>query len=160
MTLSRQTRRILVTCLAVVGTMSVATLQAGQGWHDRWHHGDYHHGSPYDVRTEARFTGTVTAIQHHAGPVDWCCGGEGGTHLTLQTGAEKIAVHLGPAMFLMQSNITFTVGDAVEILGSRITLQGTPVVIAREIKKGETTWTLRDPSGRPLWGHGGWWQSP
>ena len=39
----------------------------------------------------------------------------------------------------MHNNITFAVGDALEVLGSRLSPGGSPVVIAREIKKGETT---------------------
>ena len=41
--------------------------------------------------------------------------------------------------------------DAVEILGSRVTIDEDAVLLARQIKKGEATWTLRDASGRPLW---------
>jgi len=40
---------------------------------------------------------------------------------------------------------------ALEILGSRVTIDKGPVVIARQIKKGDSTWTLRDASGRSLW---------
>ncbi|MGE5837275.1 MAG: hypothetical protein ACM4AI_22570 [Acidobacteriota bacterium] len=42
-------------------------------------------------------------------------------------------------------------GDAVEIPGSRVTMDAEPVLIAKQIKKGDTTWMLRDASGRPLW---------
>jgi hypothetical protein len=45
-------------------------------------------------------------------------------------------------------------GDALDILGSRVTIDGEAVLLAREVKTGDNTWTLRDQSGRPLWGGG------
>jgi hypothetical protein len=43
----------------------------------------------------------------------------------------------------------------VQILGSRVTINGTPVLLARQIKKADnTTSELRDTSGRPLWSGG------
>jgi hypothetical protein len=106
----------------------------------------------YDSSTEVRLTGTVEAVETVAGP-----GREsrdmGGLHLTLKTAAESIEVevHLGPAAFLAEKKMTVAKGDTIEILGSRITMNDRVVLIAREIKKGEDTVTLRDGSGRPLW---------
>jgi hypothetical protein len=34
------------------------------------------------------------------------------------------------------------------------TVDGKAVLVARQIKKGSDTWTLRDASGRPLWSGG------
>ena len=44
--------------------------------------------------------------------------------------------------------------DKVEIKGSRVTMQGQPVLIAAEVKKGDETLKLRDDAGIPLWA--GW----
>jgi hypothetical protein len=52
---------------------------------------------------------------------------------------------------LEEKNVTIATGDTLTILGSRITLGGTPVLLAREITRGEETWTLRDSAGLPLW---------
>jgi hypothetical protein len=106
----------------------------------------------YNASTEARFTGTVDAVtlvtpgHHRLGP--------GGTHLTLKTATETFEVHVGPTAFLKANNINIVKGDAVEILGSRVTIGGGPALLAREIKKGDSTWALRDASGRPLWSGG------
>jgi hypothetical protein len=46
-------------------------------------------------------------------------------------------------------------GDTVVITGSRVTVDGDRVFIAKEVKKGESAWTLRDAAGLPLWRGGG-----
>ncbi len=77
-----------------------------------------------------------------------------GVHLTVKTGKETIDVHLGPAWYIENQDVKLKVGDKIEVNGSRITLQGKPVVIAAEVKKGEEILKLRDERGFPLWA--GW----
>jgi hypothetical protein len=50
--------------------------------------------------------------------------------------------------------VTIASGDVVHILGSRVTIDDEPVPLARQIEKGDQTWTLRDANGRPLWSGG------
>ena len=76
----------------------------------------------------------------------------GGTHLLVKMGNEGIEVHLGPTAYLSEQKIVIAKGDAVEILGSRVTIDEEAVLLARRIKKDEAMWTLRDAPGRPLWG--------
>ena len=65
-------------------------------------------------------------------------------------------VDVGPASFVSSKNVTFAKGDALTVVGSKVTMAGQVVVIAREIKKGEQVLTLRDAKGFPLWsGRGG-----
>jgi len=108
----------------------------------------------YDVKTEASFAGTVDAVENVTRPDRSGRRSLGGTHLILKAAGETLEVHLGPSAFLMDKKINFLKGDAVEILGSRVTIDGTQVLLAREIKKGDNTWTLRDASGRPMWSGG------
>ena len=108
----------------------------------------------YDTKTEAKFNGTVEAVEKVTGPARSGRRGMGGTHLTLKTASETLAVHLGPSAFMTDQKVDIVKGDALEILGSRVTIDKESVVLAREIKKGEKTWTLRDASGRPLWSGG------
>jgi hypothetical protein len=79
----------------------------------------------------------------------------GGLHVTLKTSTESIVVHLGPAAYLKEKGFVIEAGDHLEILGSRVKVADESVVLAREVKKGERTLTLRDGSGRPLWSGGG-----
>jgi hypothetical protein len=109
-------------------------------------------GPRYDLTTEATVTGTVESVEHIAGPG----GGRGrrglgGTHLTLKSSTETLEVHLGPTAFLNEKKVAIAQGDTLEITGSRVTVDGERVFIAREVKKGDSTWMLRNAAGLPLW---------
>lgn len=77
-----------------------------------------------------------------------------GVHLMVKTDKETVAVHLGPAWYLDRQDTRIEKGDTVEVQGSRVTLRGKPVIIAREVKKGDQTLKLRDENGVPVWA--GW----
>ena len=77
--------------------------------------------------------------------------GGGGLHLVLTASSGPIEVHVGPASFVSSKNVTFAKGDALTVVGSKVTMAGQDVVIAREIKKGDQVLTLRDANGFPLW---------
>lgn len=132
--------------LVASGVVSGALAQAAQ----RGRQG----GPMYDMKTEASFAGTVDTVESVTRPDRSGRRSLGGTHLILKTVAETLEVHLGPSAFLMDKKINILKGDAVEILGSRVTIDGTQVLLAREIKKGDNTWTLRDASGHPMWSGG------
>ena len=114
--------------------------------------GQPQNGRIYNPGTETTLTGTVDAVETITQPRGGR--GLGGLHLTLNTGTDSIEVHLGPVAFLNEKNITIDKGDMLKVLGSRVTLDGRKVLIAREITKGDRTVTLRDESGRPLWAGG------
>jgi hypothetical protein len=112
----------------------------------------------YDTTTEATFLGTVESVEQSVGQ-GRARGGRGrrrpgGTHIVLQTDVGPLEVHLGPTTFLAEKNIAIVAGDALQILGSRVSVNDESFVVAREITKGDQTWTLRDASGRPLWSGG------
>ena len=144
---------IVVGVLIGLGAASAASAQPGMGRGP---------GMPmYDRKAEVTLTGTVEAVEtvippgcHDCRSGCHGCAGSGGVHLTLKTETEPIDVHLGPSWFLKETGLTAAKGDAVTILGSRVTQNEKPVLLARQVTKGDNTWTLRDSSGRPLWsGH-------
>lgn len=100
----------------------------------------------YTVATEVTLTGAINEVQTMAGPA-----GQGGVHLMLKTSTETIRVNLGPSWFLTQEKYALAKGDAVTVTGSRVKMDGSEVVIAREIKKGTQTMTFRDAKGFPKW---------
>jgi hypothetical protein len=115
-------------------------------------------GSPrYDLATETTLTGAVESVEQITTPE----GGRGrrglgGTHITLKTSAETLEVHLGPTAFLNEKKVTIAKGDTLVVVGSRVAVDGDRVFIAKEVKKGDSVWTLRDAAGLPLWrGRGG-----
>lgn len=99
----------------------------------------------YDVSSETTITGTVQdVLQPRRGRMM-------GTHLIVRTATETIEVHVGPSDFVTNQGFSFAKGDAVEILGSKVTIDGKEALIAREVTKDGKTLTLRDKTGRPLW---------
>ena len=77
-----------------------------------------------------------------------------GIHLVVKTESGTEVVALGPRSFLDQSKFTFAKGDPVEVVGARSDFNGAPIVIAREVKKGDQTLALRDSQGVPKWSRG------
>jgi hypothetical protein len=74
-----------------------------------------------------------------------------GVHAMLRTDKETIEVHLGPAPFVDQQEPKLAAKDRVEVKGSRVTIDGKPVILAEQVRKGEQVLTLRAPDGTPRW---------
>lgn len=136
-------QRVSVAAVLVVGLAAFALAQTPPKGRQ---------GSPmYDVTSETTITGIVESIETITGPGGRGRRGLGGTHLVVKTETDTLEVHVGPTAYLTEQKITLAKGDAVEILGSRVTIDEEPVLLARHITKGSAKWTLRDASGRPLW---------
>lgn len=103
----------------------------------------------YNPFTEITVTGTVEEVQQRTRGSGW-----GGTHLTLKTEQGTLDVHLGPSSFLAEKQFTFAKGDQLEVTGSKMLYAGGEALVARIVKKGDKTLTLRDASGVPLWSRG------
>lgn len=103
----------------------------------------------YSPATEVTMNGSVEEVRQVSGPQ-----GRAGTHLRLKTGQETIDVPVGPSWFLTQNKISFDKGDQIEVTGSKVRFESADVLIAREIKKGEKTITLRNAQGIPVWSRG------
>jgi len=107
-------------------------------------------GRRYNPATEITVTGTVAEVQQYTRGGGW-----GGTHLTLKTDHATLDVHLGPTRFLAEEKFSFAKGDQLEVTGSKIPYGGGEALVARLVKKGDKTLTLRDAAGIPLWSRGG-----
>jgi hypothetical protein len=77
-----------------------------------------------------------------------------GVHLMVKTDRETLSVHLGPAWYVENQDTKIEPKDKIEVIGSRITLEGKPVIIAAEVMKGDEVLKLRDKNGFPFWS--GW----
>jgi hypothetical protein len=102
-------------------------------------------GGNYNPATETTLTGTIDGVNTMPSQGR----GGGGLHFVLTTSSGPIEVHVGPASFVSSKNVTFAKGDALTVVGSKVTMAGQDVVIAREIKKGDQVLTLRDANGFP-----------
>jgi DNA/RNA endonuclease YhcR with UshA esterase domain len=101
-------------------------------------------GQKYDLTTETKLKGTVDEVKVVPGPSE-------GVHLVLKSGTETTLVHVAPEAFLKEMDVTFDKGDQIELLGSKIKVDGQDEVLAREITKNGNQLTLRDKKGMPIW---------
>jgi len=100
----------------------------------------------YDPSTVVSISGEITTVDKSSGRA-----GLTGIHLDVKTPAGVEYAHLGPEAFLSEKGMTLTPGDKVEIVGSKVSIAGTSVVLVRQLTKGSTVLALRDSAGYPLW---------
>ena len=75
-----------------------------------------------------------------------------GVHLILKEESGVLDVYLGPKDFIKQFEINFAKGDEIQVIGSKVRMaDGSRVVLAREVRKGETTLYCRSKKGEPNW---------
>ncbi len=107
-------------------------------------------GRMYDPAKAETLSGQITSVEEFAAPR-----GRGtGVVLTVSSGGNTLAVHLGPKWFLEKQEMKLAAGDTVEIKGVKTFRQGRDIFIAGEVKKGSDILKLRDEQGIPLWA--GW----
>jgi hypothetical protein len=101
----------------------------------------------YDASAEKTVAGTVQAVTAVPG------GRRGaGLHVTLASGNESWEVRLGPESYAKRIGLSLAKGDSIEVTGSADAAHRT--LVAREVKKGDKTFRLRDAEGFPLWSRG------
>jgi len=105
----------------------------------------------YDVKTVQTFPGEVIKVEKFIPSK----GMSYGIHLIVKTNSETLSVHLGPAWFMNKQKIKIKLKDRITITGSRITYQGSKVIIASKVIKNNETLILRDPNGSPVWSRSG-----
>jgi hypothetical protein len=133
---------VLLIAIAIL-TLGVATALAQRGMGQG-------SGRMYNPDTETTVKGTVEEVKQVPGRR----GASDGTHLILKTDKETLEVHLGPTAFLESQKFTFVKGDQIEVIGSKVKVGGADALLAREVKKGDKTLTLRNAQGVPAWSGG------
>ncbi len=101
-------------------------------------------GPKYDAANEVKIKGTVQEIKEVPGPWE-------GTHLVVKTASGQVLVHVGPSDFLKEMDMSFKVGDSVEVTGAKAPDTTEEEILAREIVVGNNSMTLRDAKGIPIW---------
>lgn len=147
-----RTKRFIGLLVAV--SMLLTASLAFAAWKDWRGSGGWGMGSQYqkmyNPSTVETLTGTVEAVDK----VTPMKGMDYGIQLLLKTDKETIPVHLGPGWYIERLDTKIEKGDKIEVKGSRATMMGKPVIIAAEVKKGESVLKLRDENGIPVWA--GW----
>jgi len=101
----------------------------------------------YNPANEVVVKGIVQEEQDFDCPVSE---GEVGSHLMLKTSAGVLQVHLAPVRIMSSQKLSFAPGDQIEVVGSKIRLEGKNGVIAREITRCNETIIFRDGQGKLL----------
>jgi len=100
----------------------------------------------YDPSTEIKIKGVVEELKFVPST-----GGKPAAYLAVKSGADTVQVFLCPKSFLDDMGATFKPADAVEVTGSKVKQDGTDLILAREVVKGDDTLTLRFKDGKPAW---------
>ena len=132
--------------LALVLSLSSISLSAQRGM------GQGQGRRIYDPTTEVIIQGTVEEVK--AESCSTCGWSQTGTHLSVKTESETLDVRIGPTRFLKSNNFSFAKGDKVEIIGSKVRINDVDAIMARQVKRGDKTLTLRDTQGFPAWAGG------
>lgn len=144
---------ILLAVTALLGILAVPEAYGQRGPQGRggggWGAGSKYNRL-YDVKTVETVSGEVLVVDK----ITPSKGMSNGVHLELKTETGTVSVHLGPAWFIENQDITIWPKDKIEIKGSRVTYEGKPAIIAAEVKKGDSVLKLRDENGVPVWA--GW----
>ena len=98
----------------------------------------------YDVAAEVTVRGQVTEIHESKVATD-----HAGLHLILKNDDETVEVHACPVRFLNELEFTIAIGETLSVTGSRP--RKGPVIVARELTKGQMSVILRDKNGIPNW---------
>jgi hypothetical protein len=70
----------------------------------------------------------------------------------LQTGQETVAVQLGPAWYIDNQTPRIQPNDTIKVTGSRITVDGRPLIVAAVVTKGNEFLKLREATnGVAVW---------
>jgi hypothetical protein len=75
----------------------------------------------------------------------------GGVLLLVKRPRDLVYVHAGPSWHYRRQRVRLKMRDTVWVTGSRVTIGGTPVILAAEVQQGGRVWRLRDAAGDPVW---------
>jgi hypothetical protein len=64
---------------------------------------------------------------------------------------DSVIIILGPQSFLDEVKFMLNPDDTLQVIGSRMQVDGREFVIAAQIQRGNDVWILRDENGVPMW---------
>lgn len=100
----------------------------------------------YDLHSEIKTKGVVDEIK----VLPWGTRKDV-TQLIIKSGDDKVFVYVCPKPFQEEMGISFSKGDEVSVTGSKVKLDASDVILARELVRGEETLMFRDDKGNPVW---------
>lgn len=102
----------------------------------------------YNPANEVTIKGVVQEVKDFQCPVS----GGMGAHLMVKTDKGLVTVHLALSKFLSEYGFAFAKGDEVAVIGVKAKVgDDDNAILARQIERGNQTYTFRDKAGKPLW---------
>jgi hypothetical protein len=99
--------------------------------------------------------GTVTTLSGEVletgGGLFRMLGMEDQEQIVIRTDRETLNVILGPTNYLNSQNYKPEKGQRVEVIGSRVISENKPVILARQVNRGNDFLVLRASDGTPAW---------
>ena len=128
---------LMIGCALVIGSMALPIAASAQ---ERSPLVSQRH-TAYDRSRETVLEGTVLSYagDSQVPPL--------GAHVTIQTSAGIVDVHLGPDSYLRRNHFSLSPGEVVKLVGVSITTSQGMVFLARIAQKGDQFITVRSSSG-------------
>jgi hypothetical protein len=100
----------------------------------------------YDLHTETKTKGVVEEVKllPLGATKDF-------TELIIKSGDDTTLIYVCPKPFQEEMGISFSKGDEIAVTGSKVKLEASDVILARELVKGPDTLLFRDDKGHPVW---------
>ena len=136
---------IRILLLALVAIAAPAMAQE-----DGWQKGGAY-DKKFDPKSIVTIKGTVTKIDRDVHPL---ADMEPGFAADIKTAkGETFTVQVGPVWFTsyFKKKWDAKVGDQVQVTGSKVTINGKPVIMAMEGSKGNVKMVCRSKTGKPVW---------
>ena len=133
---------LLLATIFAVAIIAVLLMVLGVNFHPPL---PAHGAALYNPANEVLVKGVVAEVRDFACPVS---DGEMGSHLMLNTAEGVVTVHLAPGRILRSQEIAFAPGDPITVVGSKVRIQGSSDIIAREITRGNELFVMRDHDGK------------
>ena len=138
--------------LGLVGALAILVSAPGLGQGPGRGSGGWGPGSTYGRLYNAAQLDTVSGSVVAVRRITPLRGMHQGVELLVASGADTAAVHLGPDWYLDHQDVRVAAGDVVKVVGSAVTIEGKPVILAAELTRGSDRLKLRDlQTGAPAW---------
>ncbi len=108
---------------------------------------DTRYEQAYDAFNLQTFRGSVAKVDTVTPMTDMGMG----IQILLKTESGDIAVHLGPAWYILNQDLNFPKNEKLEVKGCRVSTSSGDFVMAMEILRKDRIVRLRDTDGNPLW---------
>jgi hypothetical protein len=155
MKMKRMNWMVVIVAALVLASFTLADAQPWRGkgqwpaWAANYYQWNWNPATVETLKGEVMTKDTITPSKGRSGMP--------AVGMTLKKEDDYAAyVHLGPQWYFDKQDLGINVGDKIEVIGSKITVEGNSVILVSSLKKGDRTWQFRDQQGFPFWSGRRW----